>query len=131
MGISLTVYDETLFGTKDPALSLDFLQESISVRELIRGRIYEEARLYKATRPDDFHGLIQPSQAEESLNGPRTGERRPVDWEKQYRIALEAFQRNGFFILVDDRQIESLEEIIPLTLSTQVSFVKLVPLVGG
>jgi hypothetical protein len=125
MGISLTIYNETLLGSKDPALTLDFLKESISVRELIRERIYEEVRLYKVTNSDGFQGLVQPSEQEETLNGPRTQAQRQIDWEKQYSLALEAFQRNGFFILVDDRQIESLEEITALTPTTQVSFVKL------
>jgi hypothetical protein len=131
MAISLTIHDETLFGAKDPALTLDFLTETITVRELIRERVYEEVRQYNATTPEYFRGLVQPTDAEVTLNGPRLREKRRVDWEKQFQRALEAFQRNGFFILVDDRQVESLEEKITLTPATQVSFVKLVPLVGG
>jgi hypothetical protein len=57
--------------------------------------------------------------------------RRPIDWEKQAAKAVEAFERNGFFSLVDDRQAESLDDTIQLTPTTTVSFVKLVPLVGG
>ncbi|HZO89624.1 MAG TPA: hypothetical protein VFB38_14950 [Chthonomonadaceae bacterium] len=131
MAISLTIYDETLFGATDDGLTLDFLSETITVRELIRERVYEAVRLYNATTPEYFRGLVQPTNAEATLNGHRLRERRRVDWEKQYRLALEAFQRNRFFILVDDRQVESLEDTIRLTPTTQVSFVKLVPLVGG
>lgn len=131
MAISLTIHDETLFGAKENPLSLAFLSETISVRELIRERIYEEVRLYNATTPEYFRGLVQPTDAETTLNGHRLRERRRVDWQEQFRLALEAFQRNGFFILVDDRQVESLDETIALTPTTQVSFVKLVPLVGG
>ncbi|HZT42972.1 MAG TPA: hypothetical protein VFA07_12460 [Chthonomonadaceae bacterium] len=131
MAISLMIHDETLFGAKDNALTLDFLTETITVRELIRERVYEEVRQYNAAQPEYFRGLVQPTDAEATLNGHRLRERRHVDWEAQYRLALEAFERNGFFILVDDRQVESLNETIPLTPTTQVSFVKLVPLVGG
>src|SRR5215831_16844058 len=131
MTITLTVHDETLFGAKDNALTLDFLTETITVRELIRERVYEEVRQYNATTPDYFRGLVQPTNAETTLNGHRIRERRRVDWEAQYRRALEAFPRNGFFILVDDRQVDSLDETITLTPTTQVSFGKLVPLVGG
>jgi hypothetical protein len=131
MAITLTVYDETLFGAKENALTLDFLTEIITVRELIRERVYEEVRQYNATTPEYFRGLVQPTDAEATLNGHRLRERRRVDWEKQYRLALEAFPRNGFFILLDDRQVESLDETVTLTPTTQVSFVKLVPLVGG
>jgi hypothetical protein len=34
-------------------------------------------------------------------------------------------------MLVDDRQVEDLDEEIELRVSTEVSFVKLIPLVGG
>lgn len=131
MALTLKIYDETLFGAKDDAVTLDFLTETITVRELIRERVYEEVRQYNATTPEYFRGLVQPTDAETTLNGHRLRERRRVDWEKQYQLALDAFERNGFFILVNDRQVESLDETITLTLTTQVSFVKLVPLVGG
>jgi hypothetical protein len=131
MSISLTVHDETLFGSKENALTLDFLKEVITVRELIRERVYEEVRQYNATTPEYFRGLVQPTDAEVTLNGPRLRQRRRVNWEEQCRLALEGFTRNGFFILVDDRQVESLDETITIAPTTQVSFVKLVPLVGG
>ena len=131
METSLTIHDETLMGAKDNGLILDFLKEVITVRELIRERIYEEVRQYNASTPEYFRGLVQPTNAEETLNGYRLRDSRRVDWEKQYQLALEAFGRNGYFILVDDRQVQSLNETITITPMTQVSFVKLVPLVGG
>jgi hypothetical protein len=39
--------------------------------------------------------------------------------------------RNGFFVLVGDRQAESLDEPFEVKADTEVSFVKLMPLVGG
>lgn len=131
MAAALTIYDETIQGQRTPALTLDFLNERITVRELIRERVYEEVREYNASTPEYFRGLVQPTDAERALNGYRIRQRRKIDWEEQFQKAIEAFQRNGFFILVDDRQAESLDETIMLTPTTQVSFVKLVPLVGG
>jgi hypothetical protein len=131
MSVSLTIHDETLFGEKENPLSLHFLTETITVRELIRERIYEEVRQYNATTPEYFRGLVQPTDAETTLNGVRLRERRRVDWEEQFRLAQEAFTRNGFFLLVDDRQVQSLNETVTIAPTTQVSFVKLVPLVGG
>ena len=107
------------------------MTETITVRELIRERVYEEVREYNASEPEYFKGLVQPTDAEHTLNGYKIRERRKINWEAQFDLALEAFQRNGFFILVDDRQVESLDETFKLSLTTQVSFVKLVPLVGG
>ena len=76
-----------------------------------------------------FQGLIQPHETERILNGVR--ERLAIDWEKQYAKALSAFNSNGFLLFVDDEQITDLDEMIRLTPQTRVSFLKLVPLVGG
>jgi hypothetical protein len=131
MSATLTVYDETVSGDRTNALTLDFLTARITVRELIRRRVYEEVREYNASTPEYFKGLVQPTGAERSLNGFKLKERRRIDWEEQYERAAQAFERNGFFVLVDDRQAESLDEEIDLKISSEVSFVKLMPLVGG
>ena len=131
MSTTLTVYDETPAGERSGGLSLEFLTARITVRELIRARVYQEVREYNAKQPEYFRGLVQPTDTEKVLNGYKMRQRRKVDWEKQFDKAIEAFLRNGFFILADDRQVESLDDEIEIKLDTQVSFVKLVPLVGG
>jgi hypothetical protein len=75
--------------------------------------------------------LVQPSDTERTLNGFKFHKPRLVDPETQFEKAIEAFQGNGFIILVDDRQVDSLETEIPLYPETSVTFLKLVPLVGG
>src|SRR5262245_43326311 len=131
MPTTLTLYDETSTGERTEAVSLEFFTERVTVRELIRRRVYEEVREYNLKDPEYFRGLVQPTDAERVLNGYKLRQRRKIDWEQQYQKAVEAFERNGFFILVDDRQVESLEEEIQIRLDTQVSFVRLLPLVGG
>jgi hypothetical protein len=54
-----------------------------------------------------------------------------VNPETQYEKALEAFVGNGFIVLVDNRQVENLDDEIALHPETSVTFLKLVPLVGG
>lgn len=131
MAATLTIYDEAVSGEKREALRLDFLTDRITARELIRKRVYEEVQEYNLKEPEHFRGLVQPTDAERVLNGYRLRQRRKIDWEQQYKKAVEAFERNGFFILADDRQVESLDEEIEIRLNTEVSFVRLVPLVGG
>ena len=128
---TVTVVDELLPGGKDEALTLEFLDERVTVREVIRSRVYQEVTEYNARMPDHFRGLVQPIDAERVLNGFRLRQRRKIDWQEQYRRAIEAFQRNGFLILVDDRQVNELDEIVELRHNTTVTFLKLVPLVGG
>ncbi len=128
---TLLIRDELSTGQVVNEFSLDFLEERITVRELIRSRVYEEVRLFNFSKPGYFKGLVQPSDAEAVLNGYKLREKRAIDWQKQYEIALEAFRKNGFVILVDDRQVEDLDHVVELKAGTQVSFLKLVPLVGG
>src|SRR5262249_47473323 len=131
MPATLTIHDEAASGERLNTRTLDFLTERTTVRELIRRRVYEEVQEYNLSSQEYFRGLVQPTDAERVLNGYRLRERRKIDWEAQAQRAVEAFQRNGFLILIDDRQAESLDEEIEIRLGTQVSFIKLVPLVGG
>jgi hypothetical protein len=125
------IRDELSSGEIVNELTIEVLDEIMTVRELIRSRVYEEVRLFNFNKPGYFRGLVQPSDAETALNGYKLREKRTVDWQKQYEAALAAFGKNGFIILVDDQQVESLEQVIQLRVGTQVSFLKLVPLVGG
>lgn len=131
MAITMTIRDETTSGKTTNELTLDFLNERITVRELIRSRVYQEVKDYNARKPDVFRGLVQPSDAENTLNGYKLPKARHVDWQQQFEKALEAFQKNGFLILVGDHQVESLEEEIVIGPgANEATFLKLVPLVG-
>ena len=132
----LTVRDETAGGSLTNELTLDLHDETITVRELIRSRVYQEVddfnrKLRSSSGPGPrFNGLVTPGDTERTLNAaPRQA--RQIDWKKQFARACEAFERNGFFVLVGDRQAESLDETITLTHEQTATFVKLVPLVGG
>ena len=103
----------------------------MTVRELLRSRIYQEVQDYNTREPEYFRGLVEPTQAERTLNGYRLRERRKLDWQEQFQRAVEAFERNGFFVLVGNRQAERLDEAFDVKADTEVSFVKLVSLVGG
>jgi len=135
MAICVTIFDETVSGERTPTLRLDLLSSTITLRELIRRRVYEEVQEYHAAPPSAmFRGLVTPTAVEAALNGPKPPHpavKRRMDWEAQYERALQAFARNGFFVLVGDRQVEDLDEELELKVDTEVSFVKLVALVGG
>ena len=133
MPTTVTIRDETSFsfGGDAEGFTLDVTVESITVRELIRARVYEEVRDYNLRQPEYFRGLVQPSDAERTLNGFKVRQRRRIDPEKQFEKAIGLFYRNGFLILVDDRQVEELEEEIQIRQNTTVTFLKLIPLVGG
>jgi hypothetical protein len=58
-------------------------------------------------------------------------EPRRLDWARQPDAAERAFARNAFFLLAGDRQIEDLDDVIPLTGDPEVTFIRLIPLAGG
>lgn len=127
----VTVRDESTLGETTGELLLEFLTERVTAREVIRSRIYQEVTEYNARRVGLFRGLVQPRDAEREHGGsaPRTPRR--IDWATQYAAALEAFARNRFLLLVDDAQVTDLDAEIELRHDTRVSFLRLVPLIGG
>lgn len=131
MSHTITVRDELPIGQIVNELRFEVQAEHLAARDLICQRVHQEVTLYNLSKPGYFQGLVQPTDTEATLNGYRLKQRRQIDWKKQAELALEAFETNGFFILVDDRQVESLDEIIEIHEDTQVAFIKLIPLVGG
>jgi hypothetical protein len=131
MAATLTVCDETTGGTVQRRFELEFPTERITVRELIRERVYQEVQDYNLKRPEVFQGLVQPSEAEVALNGYKVKRGREIDWKAQFEKACEAFEASRVLVLVGDRQAETLEEEIEITRGVEVTFLRLVPLVGG
>jgi len=133
MQVVLNVTDEAMFGGVQTGgrIALNFPTNHITVRELIEARVREEVENYNADQPDVFNMLVQPALAERVLNGFKFKEKKQIDWRRQYEKAAEAFDRNGFIVLIDDLQAESLDQLIEIEPATSVVFLKLVPLVGG
>lgn len=130
----LTIQDETATGSVLSRLELEINQEMLTVRELISRRVQQEVATYNAEQTGVFRGLIQPTDSERVLNGEtsyRLRHAKRIDAEEQVYRALEAFQTNSFFLLVNDRQVETLDEEIWLGDGATASFLKLTPLVGG
>ncbi|HEX5541925.1 MAG TPA: hypothetical protein VFX60_10265 [Micromonospora sp.] len=128
---TVMVRDETATGRAVDCWPLTGLPDRISARELVRLRVREEVARFNANQAEHFRGLVQPTDTEATLNGYRVTRGRRLDWEQQADAACAAFARNGFVLLVGDRQVEDLDEEIDLQGDPDVAFVRLVPLVGG
>lgn len=130
---TLNIRDESTFGANVPDFSftLNFPSNRVSVREIIERRVREEVENHNSAQTDVFRGLVQPNHTERVLNGFKFKEKKRIDWREQYKKAVEAFERNGFILLVDDLQVEDIDQIIEIEACTSVTFLKLVPLVGG
>ena len=129
----LLIRDETTasLGKTEHTFTVHVSGERIRIRELIRQRVYQEVEEFNSRQPTVFRMLVQPNDTERTLNGYKFHTPRFVDPLPQYEKAIEAFEGNGFIVLVDDRQIESLDTEISLHPETSVTFLKLFPLVGG
>ena len=98
-----------------------FLKSSvITLRDVITERVFQEVDAYLAESNEFSHELLSQEQPSFTLNH-----------EQEVLKALKAFETNGFFILVNDRQVEDLDEIISLRDASAVTFVRLIPIVGG
>ena len=133
MTATVQIRDEATGAPDAHEFALEVLTEKITVRELIRSRVYQEVKDHNLRSSDVYQSLVQPLEAENAPGGAhaRKKQKRPIDWQKQFDTALEAFQRRQVLVLVDDRQVEDLEEEVQIAANTVVTFVRLVPLVGG
>lgn len=129
--VTLTIKDETTGGKTVNEMQVSFASELTTVKEIIRARVFAEVDLYNNKMPEYYKGLVQPGDAERTLNGFKLKEKKKVDAEKQFLVALDAFQKNGFFVLIDNIQSVSPEQMLVINNSTKISFIKLTPLVGG
>ena len=129
----LLIRDETTasLGKTEHIFTVHVSGEKISIRELIRQRVTQEVGEFNNRQPTVFRMLVQPNDTERTLNGFKFHEPRFVDPITQYEKAIEAFEGNGFIVLVDDFQVQELDDEIALHPETSVTFLKLVPLVGG
>lgn len=136
---TITIRDtSTSLDRADRVFTLEMPSESMTVRELIRERVYQEVDDYNRAARElaeapRFHGLVEPERAERELNATnaRSKKARQLDWKKQYAVAIDAYEHNRFVVLVGDEQTTSLDQTIELTPSTEVVFLRLVLLVGG
>jgi len=127
----LKIRDENSIGEIYNELELSFDKIEVTVRDIITERVYQEVHKYNQKADDYKHALVKPKQEEVLLNNQQIRKKRHVDPEKQIDIALKAFNSNGFFILIDERQAEELEQVITIKPDTMISFIRLTPLVGG
>lgn len=133
MSTTLIIKDESIYSSfgDQYVFKLSLKTDRLTVRELIRTRVEREVTEYNTRQSDKLYGLLQARDTEQTHNNARPRKFQPLDRQEQFDKAIQAFQRNGFIILVDQRQVESLDTLIEVKPETEVTFLKLVALVGG
>ncbi|MBR0840689.1 hypothetical protein JQ607_10865 [Bradyrhizobium liaoningense] len=149
MNAVLEVYDERQPGAKrELRHRLELPTERMTARDLIRCRIEADVAMHNALERARLDGkiaaerdasngwLVTPGPVERALNGPR-GVYGPgthldlIESEPLIAVAVAAFARNGFFMIFDGRQTVDLDEVLTVGRDSTVTFLRLVPLVGG
>jgi vacuolar-type H+-ATPase subunit F/Vma7 len=127
--VELLIRDQDLGMQPSPTISIAIPSERVTVREIIRSRIYQAVQDHNTKRqnPPSVH---EPSIMERDLNGAKRI--KAIGWQNQFDKAIEAFSYGRLIVLVDEHQAESLDEEVDVIHSqTLVTFLRLVPLVGG
>ena len=94
----IEILDKTIPGDISNSFKLD-LEEITTPQKIISARVEKEVKTYNKKADDKMQSLVRPLAKETILNGIKRI--KEVDVEKQIYVALEAFQKNAFFILVD------------------------------
>ncbi len=129
--MQITISDDTLTGVRNHALMIEVPERIHTVKELIEQRVIQEVERYNQRVTERFHGLVEPTDAEFKLNAYAHKKVKSIDPEKQVYVALDAFQKNRFFLFIDDEQYDDLQSTFMPRPDMHVSFIKLVQLVGG
>jgi hypothetical protein len=119
------IKDESPSGKILNHFNIELENPTISLREIIFHRVASEVEKYNSGLEDGNLHLVTKEQKPQGVKG------KYVDIEMQQYLALTAFQQNGFFVLIDDLQCESLDQVFQIKPNSTISFVKLVPLIGG
>lgn len=131
MALAVRAFDEVPGRGRRALPALQVASRAVTAESLIRQRVdMELAR--RAAGGTAVQRAREAHSDEVALHPDRTtrGSAMP-DPEAAHRAALSAFAAGRIILLVDDRQVEGLETRIGLTETTEVTFLQLVPLVGG
>jgi hypothetical protein len=130
--MQITIQDQQIGGPITHEMVIDFLTEEITLRDLIKSRVYQEVKDANTTRNELPMPILKLTEIEQTLN-PFKKNKNPkiIDFQEQYKKAIDAFEKSRYFVLVDDFQPTKLDDKIILKPDTKVNFIRLVYLAGG
>ncbi len=129
--MNITIKDTTFSGKPLYKIELHFTEHLVSLKEIISRRVLAEVVKYNHPDAEYVHSLVHPPDSDETINGIKYKKRRKVDGEKQVYLALDAFQKHRYFVLINGIQAVSLDQQVDLSLDIDIHFIKFRLLVGG
>lgn len=148
--LTIEVHSKVFGGLQEsPKLApvfLNLLEEHLTVAELIRRSVEEQVRELVIKRQMDAqqvrhaldrHYLTAVEIAEQAEHGAvrypsnRATEVPQINPKVEVQKALRAFEAGSYIILVNGQQVEHLDQELSVSSNTKVTFLRLMPVVGG
>ena len=139
MGVNVRITDELFGKSKLSIFELTYPSERLTIREIITRRVEEEILRvnYKNQIPERIKAEHRMFLAELTQTSPEvllnadTKKKKLVNPVTAVSTALESFKAGGFFLLLNEKQYDSLDDKVILTPNSEVIFLRLTPLLGG
>jgi hypothetical protein len=126
MTLTLTVCEKSPGGPAAQEYSIELQEERLTVRELIRNIVFQQ--VYNQNTK-----LRESGQEWDRVSGKETkpAPEKTIDWVPKFEHALVAFENNQVLLLVDEMQLEDLNSFVTVKPTSKITFLKLIPLIGG
>lgn len=123
--VAVQIFDETTTGKRLGLGTMEVEAGEITLADLIEARV--RAEFVRGQRGEAITRLVQLHPEEARLNAD--AHREPL--ADEIAAALAAFETGQYLVLVDEYQLTSLHAPVALRPESEVTFLRLVPLVGG
>ncbi len=141
MSAVLRIVDKQLGQAAHESFELHLASERLTVRELIERRVADEVEQLnqnrsKTRREHDraraFLVRIDRDTTEKRLNASKPPRHQTtLNESAEIETAIKGFTSNAFVLLFDDHQVADLDCELTVTPTSEVVFLRMVPLVGG
>jgi hypothetical protein len=128
-----------LFSDRTLVLPVELFEreQPLTLRDLLTQIVLQEVEAFRERMQQD--SVIQVLTKEAIAQGLKLGKidsggreiEQQVDSQAAVDNALQAFEDGFYFVFIDDKQQEKLDDAINLRPNSQMLFLRLVPLVGG
>jgi len=140
--VSTLVFGTGAGATSLPPVSLRLVSERVSAREIITRTVAEQIQALEELHKEDFASIYaalsqQYLSPDDLTNQAATGkvvlhrEAARPRVELEVGRALRSFASKNFKIFLDGRELHKLDDEVTLIDGSSLTFVRLVPLVGG
>lgn len=127
----VTIHDWIIGGVSQ-SFQMVVPRQILTASRLIELRVRQDVAEYNKHKYKRCSALIEITGAENILNSQITkGNRREINADTLVATALKGFKSNSFVMLVGERQIVDLSEVIDVSAEPKITFIRLIPLAGG